>query len=168
MEQTIRVYSDQDYRACRALWVELTERHREIYGDPTIGGDDPGRGFDAYLANPQRRITWVAEADGNVVGMAGLILHGDEGEVEPVVVASSYRSQGIGRQLVDCAVAHAREIGVRFLSVRPVARNLEAFSFFVEAGFNTVGHIDLFQDLDPSAGRQWKPGIVIHGNALRY
>ena len=168
MSTAIRIYEHGDYNACRALWVELTQRHREIYEDPGIGGDDPGKGFDAYLANPNRRATWVAELDGKVVGIAGLICHGEEAEVEPVVVTAVHRSQGIGRSLVDHAVGHAREMGVRFLNVRPVARNAEAISFFVEAGFNLIGHVDLFQDLSPSAGRQWKPGIVIHGKSLRY
>jgi hypothetical protein len=40
--------------------------------------------------------------------------------------------------------------------------------FFVDCGFDLVGQIDLFQDLPPERGRQWKPGRVIHGSALRY
>jgi len=51
----IRDYKPGDYTACRALWEELTVHHREIYGDPRIGRDDPGQGVDAYLANPLRR-----------------------------------------------------------------------------------------------------------------
>ena len=88
MDTTIREYRQRDYPTCRALWVELTERHRHIYGDPAIGGDDPGRGFDEYLANADRRATWVAEVDGNVVGMAGLVARGDEAAVEPLVSRS--------------------------------------------------------------------------------
>jgi len=30
--------------------VELTDHHRWIYHDRSIGGDDPGTGFDDYLA----------------------------------------------------------------------------------------------------------------------
>ncbi|MDY6865533.1 MAG: GNAT family N-acetyltransferase [Halobacteriota archaeon] len=32
------------------------------------------------------------------------------------------------------------------MKVQPVARNVDVISFFVNAGFNLVGHIDLFQD----------------------
>ena len=39
-EVIVRDYADGDYGACRSLWAELTEYHRSIYGDPTIGGDD--------------------------------------------------------------------------------------------------------------------------------
>ncbi len=38
----VRAYQREDYEACRELWRELTERHRDIYGDPTIGGAIPG------------------------------------------------------------------------------------------------------------------------------
>lgn len=168
MKQRIRLYQPQDYAACKALWVELTQRHRDIYGDPTIGGDDSGQGLDAHLSNPHRHATWVADVDGQVVGMAGLIVHGEEAEVEPVVVTATRRSGGIGGMLVRYAIDHAKKNGIRFLSVTPVARNAEAIAFFVDAGFDIVGHIDLFQDLAPAPGRQWKTGMLLHGKQLRY
>lgn len=106
MDLEIREYRNADCEACRALWAQITERHRLIYGDPTIGGNDPGRGLDGYLANPGRRATWVAEADGTVIGMTGLIgTYDDEAEVEPVIVAEAFRSHGVGRALVAHAIS---------------------------------------------------------------
>lgn len=32
--------------------------------DPSIGRDDPGTGFDDYLATPERIASWVAELAG--------------------------------------------------------------------------------------------------------
>jgi len=161
-------YRAADYGACRALWAELTEHHRLIYGDPSIGGDDPGAGIDEYLANPARQATWVAEADGAVVGLAGLIVRGKEAEIEPIVVSSAHRSRGVGRTLVRRAVESAINTGIRFLSVRPVARNVEAISFFADCGFDILGHVELFQDLRPQEGRNWKSAIALHGIRLRY
>jgi hypothetical protein len=37
--------------------VELTDHHRWIYHDPSIGGDDPGTGFDDYLVRWPRTFT---------------------------------------------------------------------------------------------------------------
>ena len=164
----IREYRAVDYDACRRLWVQLTERHRQIYGDATIGGDNSGAGLDDYLCNPNRRVTWVAEMQGSVAGMTGLIVHGDEAEVEPVVVSEKFRSRGVGRALVAQAISESKKIGVRFLSAQPVMRNVESVTFFIENGFNIAGHIDLFQDLQPERGREWKPGITLHGRELRY
>ena len=38
----IRTYESEDRDACRLLWAELTQHHRELYADPTIGGEQPG------------------------------------------------------------------------------------------------------------------------------
>ena len=64
----VRGYASGDYSACRSLWVELTEQHRRIYQDNSIGGDDPGSGFDSYLEVPERVASWVAESAGAIVG----------------------------------------------------------------------------------------------------
>ncbi|MBI1927236.1 GNAT family N-acetyltransferase [Candidatus Poribacteria bacterium] len=168
LEIKIRKYRSSDFDACRSLWIELTCRHREIYGDPTIGGSDPGHFIEPSLSNENLHGPWVAEVSGNVVGLAGLIIQGEEAEVEPVVVSSQYHSQGIGKTLLDYVVDEARKLGVRFLSVRPVARNVEALTFFVEAGFDLVGYIDLFRDLSVNSQREWKSGITLHGKKLRY
>lgn len=168
MDVEIREYGDSDYAACRSLWAELAEHHRLIYGDPSIGGSDPGAGIDEYLANPARRAIWVAEVDGIVVGMTGLIVRGEGAEIEPVVVSVAHRSRLVGRALVRRALEQAKNTGIRFLSVRPVARNVGAISFFVGCGFDILGHVDLFQDLLPQEGRDWKPGIRLHDKNLRY
>jgi hypothetical protein len=33
--------------------VQLTDHHRQIYDDPSTGGDDPGTGSGDYLATPE-------------------------------------------------------------------------------------------------------------------
>ena len=164
----IREYRTADYDAGRGLWVQLTEQHRQIYNDPSIGGDDPGSGLDDYLSNPNRRISWVAEIEGLVTGMTGLIVHGDEAEVEPIIVARQLRSGGIGHALISRTISEAKNLGIRFLSAQPVVRNVTAVSFFINNGFNIAGHIDLFQDLQPKRGRTWKSWIKLHGRKLRY
>ena len=159
----VRDYADGDYRACRALWTELTEYHGRIYGDPSIGGDDPGAGFDGYLATPQRIGSWVAESHGRVVGLTGLLDRGASGEVEPVVVMEAVRDQGIGRQLISRVVEQALARGYEYLAIRPVARNVAAVRRFHAAGFRTLGgHIDLTMDLAPRR-HEWLPGASLHG-----
>ena len=79
MELTIRPYADSDLEACRGLWRELTQHHRDLYDDQGIGGADPGTHFDSYLENPKLEAAWVAETDGSVVGLTGLLRDGDAG-----------------------------------------------------------------------------------------
>lgn len=165
---TVREYSTDDYAACRGLWAELTEHHRRIYGDPSIGGDDPGMGFDDYVANPERVTSWVAEVDGRVMGLTGLLDHGDSGEVEPVVVTQPLRGSGVGRQLIQRVVDEAAERGYEYLAIRPVARNADAIDMFHGAGFRTLGgHVDLTMDLAPRR-HEWLHGARLHGRDFDY
>jgi GNAT superfamily N-acetyltransferase len=164
----VRDYAEADYRACRLLWAELTEYHRRIYGDPSIGGEDPGAGFDDYLASPQRVGSWVAESNGSVVGLTGLLNQGRSGEVEPVVVTEAARDHGIGRQLIGRVVEEALARRYEYLAIRPVARNVAALRRFHAAGFRTLGgHVDLTMDL---AGRRhdWLHGAALHGLDFDY
>jgi GNAT superfamily N-acetyltransferase len=164
----VRDYSDGDYGACRSLWTDLTEYHRSIYGDPSIGGDDPGAGIDEYLAEPRRVGSWVAESRGGVIGLTGLFDRGASGEVEPVVVAESARNQGIGRMLISRVVEEARARGYEYLAIRPVARNVDAIRRFHSAGFLALGgHIDLTMDL-AARRHEWLPGANLHGLDFDY
>jgi GNAT superfamily N-acetyltransferase len=168
MSVSVRQYAPGDYHACWRLWAELTEHHREIYGDPTIGGDDPGTGFDTYLETPERVKSWVAVMDGDVVGLTGLFDHGTSGEVEPVVVTNSRRRQGIGQMLIEEVVTGASARGYEYLAIRPVARNVTAIRSFYELGFRTLGgHIDLTMDLRDRRHR-WLDGVNLHGLDFRY
>lgn len=164
----VRDYAEGDYGACRSLWAELTRYHRNLYGDPTIGGDDPGAGFDGYLATSERVGSWVAALGGNVVGLTGLFDRGTSGEVEPVVVAQASRDRGIGRRLISRVVEEARARGYEYLAIRPVARNVAAVQRFHAAGFRSLGgHIDLTMDL-AERRHDWLSGARLHGLDFDY
>ena len=115
MTVTVRSYTGEDYDACRALWVELTQYHREIYGDPSMGGDDPGSEIDTHLEDRKLASTWVAEREGVVLGFCSLLVDGEGGEIDPIVVRANDRSQGIGTALLNTAISEATARGVRFL-----------------------------------------------------
>lgn len=164
----VRGYASGDYSACRSLWVELTEQHRRLYQDSSIGGEDPGSGFDRYLAVPERVASWVAEYEGSIVGLTGLVDHRTSGEVEPVVVTEGFRGGGIGRRLIDRVVAEAVSRGYEYLAIRPVARNVDAIRRFYDAGFQTLGgHLDLTMDLAERRHR-WRDGAHLHGLDFQY
>jgi ribosomal protein S18 acetylase RimI-like enzyme len=171
MKILIREYQDSDYAACRALYGELSQHHADIYEDPSIAGDDPGRGFEKFLALGNRRGSWVADSDGKIIGFTGLLENlGEEGvcEIEPLVVATESRGEGIGSRLVRHAIEEAKKRRFRFVTIRPELRNKKAFSLYVRLGFNLVGQVELFQDLLPERGRKWQPGIEILGHKLSY
>jgi N-acetylglutamate synthase-like GNAT family acetyltransferase len=164
----IRFYQSSDLDRCRALWAELVQRHREIYGDPSIGGAEPGLHFDQHLARAGAERIWIAESAGEVVGFVGLLLEDQDAEIEPIVVTANRRSQGVGRALLNCAMEEAGKLGVRYLNVRPVARNMEAIAFFYDSGFQTLGQIELFMDLRSPTPGKWQPGPTLYGCAFEF
>ena len=167
-EVTIRRFESSDVDQCRALWAELTQHHRDIYDDPSIGGDNPGLYFDNHLARVGPERIWVAERNGELAGLAGLIVHDHDAEVEPIIVESSHRGEGIGQKLLDRVMREAKKAGVRHLSVKPVARNTDAISFFYKAGFSTLGQLELFMDLQERVPRTWTRGPELFGLPFEY
>jgi N-acetylglutamate synthase-like GNAT family acetyltransferase len=162
---TIRGYRDTDLDACRALWVELTQWHRDIYEAPEIGGDDPGAYFDRHLAAVGADNVWVAESDDKIVGLVGMIVEETQAELEPIVVSPPYRGSGTGRALAETVVAEARKRGLRTVFARPVARNTDAMRFFHSCGFDVLGQVEVMLDL--AAREHWRPAERLAGRNFR-
>lgn len=163
MAVTVREYRPEDLHQCRQLWRALTQRHREIYGDPTIGGADPGLEFDEHLRHPQLSKVWVAEHTERIVGLCGLLRQGEEAELEPIVVEADHRGRGIGALLARCAIAEAQRLRLKYINVRPVARNREAIRFFHREGFRLLGRFELSVALDAAAPFAWSETMELHG-----
>ena len=65
------------------------------------------------------------------------------------------RSGDYAERTYRTPVAEARRLGVSLITVKPVARNVEAIKFFHRQGFKTLGYIELILDL---SGRTWRRG----------
>jgi len=161
----IRRYQPDDLEQCRSLWAELTQWHRELYNDPTIGGDDPGLGFDAHLEEVGPEQIWVADRDGRVLGMAGMVVQGRKVELEPLTVRAGCRSAGIGGELAAAVIAAAREMGAEQVVVRPTGRNAPAIRVFHQLGFDIVGRVELVHDLGNN--ERWREGEDYAGRRFR-
>jgi N-acetylglutamate synthase-like GNAT family acetyltransferase len=164
----VRGYREDDRAACRALWRELTQTHRDLYDDQSIGGDtDLGEYFDEHLERVGTDRVWVAELEGRVIGFTSLILDPQRpvGELEPIVVAPQARGAGVGRLLVERVVAAARDLGLARLDVRPAARNEPAIAFFHELGFDTLGQVELMLYLQEP--KDWPMRVRLAGRDFR-
>ncbi len=168
MSPSLREYEPGDLERCRELWRSLTQRHRDIYDDPTLGGPDPGVEFDAYLRDPQLRGVWVAEVAGQILGLCGLLLRADEAELEPIVVDPRHRRLGIGALLARQAISASRRLGAKYVNVRPVARNLEAIRFFHREGFRLLGRFELSTPLEGASSFGSSRRIEVHNLTFEY
>ena len=168
MNVVIREYQDTDFDVCAALSRELAQHHAEIYDVPSIAMKDQAKWLDGLIHKEGYSGIWLVEVDGKISGFCGLFSYGEEGELEPVIVAKSSRNKGIGTRLIRHVVNEAKKRNIRYLSIRPVARNKDAIALFTRLGFNMVGYVDLFQDLSNKQDREWKSGLTIHGMQLKY
>jgi len=141
---TVRVATADDVPVIAGLRRAWTE---ENAGAPV---EDPS--FDEVFAGwfareAGQRVTWLAEADGRVVGMLNLLVFtrmprpraGDApqhptqwGYVANVYVVPGDRARGTGRGLLDAATAHADLHGFARLVLSPSERSVP---FYERAGF---------------------------------
>jgi GNAT superfamily N-acetyltransferase len=115
-------------------------------GDPApasaAGVDDAyWRAFDGIDSDPRSRLV-VAEASGQIVGtlqlnlLPGLSRRGMlRAQIEAVRVSGSFRGQGLGRQMIEWAVAEARRAGCGLVQLTSDKRRADAIRFYESLGF---------------------------------
>jgi GNAT superfamily N-acetyltransferase len=155
---TIRPYRPTDHAAGHRLWAEFAAEQHALYPTPAGRDADAGTAFEEYLARIDLSGVWVADdPEAGVIGLAGLILRGRVGEVEPVVITADRRGQGIGRALLGHVAAQARNRGLASLTISPAARNIAAIRCLHAAGYDALSAIELTLDL--SRRREWRDGV---------
>jgi GNAT superfamily N-acetyltransferase len=135
----IRAAGAGDLAALRALLEELHSAP-----DPW-DGVRAAAALEAILGDPRRRLL-LAEADGGEpAGTIDVIVVPNltrgarpDAVIETVVVATRFRRRGIGRALLDAAVAHARAEGCYKLQLVSAARRGEAHELYAAAGFSAA------------------------------
>ena len=127
-----------------ATLVPMTPQHidalmpyeREMFGTEawTVSG------YRTELADAKHRYYVAAEdADGELLGWAGVMVVADSAEILTVGVVPGARRRGIGRDLLGALLAEAGRRGAReaFLEVR--VDNTAARSLYATEGFAEVG-----------------------------
>jgi len=107
------------------------------------------RAFEAVDRDPNIQLVVAESADGIVVGclqlcvLPGLSSQGaSRGLIEDVRVASHCRSQGIGEQLVQWAVAEARAKNCKLVELLTHQTRVDAQRFYVRLGF-AASHVGM-------------------------
>lgn len=109
----------------------------------------------ALLGRDMRRgklLCWLAEEGGCAVAQAALRLRvGRDGEILNVYTEPAYRGRGIGTALVATAVAEARALGVRRLSLQPTE---DSRGLYKRAGFRAEGRGMKLEVKEPGPSRK--------------
>lgn len=127
-------------RLRRMRWWDVDAVHRletDLFPDPWSV-----EAFWSELAHvPETRHYLVAEAGGNagsVVGYAGLVASGHQGDVQTLAVARDRQGGGLGARLLDALLAEARRRGVSEVLLEVRAENLAAQALYARAGFERI------------------------------
>lgn len=88
---------------------------------------------------------WVAEWNGKIVGMVGVI-HNEThkpgvAELQRMSVSTSCRKMGIARKLLDQLIEHAREEGLQKIVLKTTSAQGPAVGLYKKYGFK---HVDIF------------------------
>ncbi|OGO24267.1 MAG: hypothetical protein A2144_06150 [Chloroflexi bacterium RBG_16_50_9] len=140
----VRPAIEKDIPRILELYRQLSFNPEE-HQSPSL--DDCRRGvFQEMNALPGYELL-VAEEDGIVVGTTVLAIlpgfaHGTSpfAVVEYVVVGEKHRHQGIGKLLMDYAIARAKEAGCYKIMLTSDKRRKQAHEFYRTLGFEASAH----------------------------
>lgn len=165
----VRPYVAADSRAVARLFRELSRTHRELYPGLRVAGSRALDGwFHLHMRRYGARSLRVAEEDGRVVGVVGLIAHRGRGEVEPLVVAKNCRRRGVGLTLIHAVVEEARRRRWKSLTVGVAPRNRVALRAFHALGFRALTSLDLQMRLQGPVRFPLRPGPQIVGRRFQW
>ena len=93
-----------------------------------------------YASDPNS-IEYFAFENEDPCGMAACVIDGNEAEMYAVWVDPAYRRKGVGRELIEFAIAWSQLHGAAKLNVGVFDDNPGALAFYRSAGFEDSGRI---------------------------
>lgn len=96
------------------------------------------KAYRDVLQNPNC-LYLVAEAEGTVVGMCGVMDVLGEGDISNVAVTGAYRGQGIAGQLMEDLLRLGKERGIEAFTLEVRVGNAAAIHLYQKLGFASVG-----------------------------
>lgn len=151
MTAGIRSLLEADFDAL----IELFER---VAGERLWIGTEPGFDRDRYRAGWRKVLAGEGAAfvstDGQTItGFAGIHPHAEYGHVIGMLVDDAHRGRGIGKALLDCAIAWARERGLPDVSLLVFPHNERALALYRGAGFEQRDYYA--NDVTRQTGEVW-------------
>lgn len=120
--------------------VEAADIEQIVLLEPQIFESDAwSESMIRYELSADHRSYFVAVDGNSVVGYAGLLAVGAEGDVQTIALSEQYRGKGIGRELLNTLIDAARQRQVRQLFLEVRADNANAIALYQSSGFEILG-----------------------------
>lgn len=141
LDASVRAATSADVALLAALRRTWTKEDGHDAGDA-----DFEQRFARWFTREQaHRITWLAETGDTPIGMLNLLLFdrmpapgrgaGGWAYLANMFVLNGFRNHGVGRLLLDTAIAYATDAGLERIVLHPSAR---AVPFYERAGFGAA------------------------------
>ncbi|UCG44868.1 MAG: GNAT family N-acetyltransferase [Candidatus Bathyarchaeota archaeon] len=133
MSTQIRLARPDDHQAVANLYLEFSGWPLERHGS-----------IQTAIENPDEEL-FVAESEGQVVGFIHQVYYNDplhaglNSNLTSLYVKMGYKRRGIGSQLVQQALDHARRRNVVEVHVTTRETNLDAIKFYEANAFSREG-----------------------------
>lgn len=111
--------------------------------------DEPPPMHLLLLADPSRKLVeeylgsgtcFVAMGDNRMIGVCVLLQKGPELiEIMNIAVDEQYHGRGIGRQLIEHAISHAREQGYKMIEIGTGNSGIGQLALYQKCGFRITG-----------------------------
>jgi ribosomal protein S18 acetylase RimI-like enzyme len=148
MSAGIRRAELRDLERVAGLWLDLAEHHAALDSAFALGPRAEPEAYAlvrSWLRDPGSA-AFLAEQEGRAVGLC--ILHiarapaiareRERAEITDLLVEPAARRRGLGRRLVESALAFAGERGVERIRVHVAVANREAQAFWRALGFGDL------------------------------
>ena len=144
----IRRATPRDLDRVAALWIALSEHHAS--GEPLFDlRPDPEAEIQRLLAATLRdpeAVIFVCERAGALLGFCSVRIDRAppiqrevrRAEITDLIVRANERRRGLGRRLVECALAWVKERGVERCEVRVASLNDAGQHFWRSLGFGDL------------------------------
>lgn len=133
----IRKATVEDCDMLVTLLLQLFEQETEFVPNRSLHV----KGLETILNDASIGVILLAEKEKNIVAMVSLLwsistaLGTRVAWLEDMVVNNAFRSQGIGSVLIDEAIAYARSVGCRRITLLTDGDNIPAHRFYEKFGF---------------------------------
>ena len=138
MKTVIRKISQSNYQAAAAIW-------REVLGVRNATDENVAETY-SIMEHDDRYVTFVAEADGKIVGLTTavkVLAIGHPGgyvKMNGIGVLPEYRHQGIGKKLLEYVERFAIEQGAPYVGLASGISRAETHSFYKNSGYQKTSY----------------------------
>lgn len=120
-------------RLCRDHVDRILAIEQEAYRDPWT----PGM-FSQEISGSASHF-YVVQREDTIIGYGGFWMLLDEAHITKITVATPFRGQGFGSDLLDFLIGRARVLGATAIRLEVRTTNLAAQQLYERAGFQEVG-----------------------------